>query len=218
MDFHFHSNLNRLLLVRVFHLGSLRIPFTREWCMENGYFSKQPQRWKRSLTDKSVSFSWGQSRTRRACADRSRQGRRQEFFLLDASKVLTVETILMKMINFRLSWHLSSILVNVSWLDSCMGSLRKNTFSLKAKVIQSTGESYKGRPDLPFRFLWSPALIPQIRHWPENIVHRIFHFRTPEKQRTGQKTYPPSRKLHDDHVRYRPTCNVYLYFFYAWTS
>ena len=30
MDFHFHSNLNRLLLVRVFHLGSLRIPFTRE--------------------------------------------------------------------------------------------------------------------------------------------------------------------------------------------
>ena len=160
MDFHFHSNLNRLLLVRVFHLGRLRIPFTREWCKENGYFSKQPQGWKSLLTDKSVSFSWGQSRKRRARVDRSRQGRRQEFFLLDASKVLTVETILMKMINFRLSWHLSSILVNVSWLDSCMGSFRRNTFSLKALVIQSTGESYKGRPDPPFRFPWSPALIP----------------------------------------------------------
>ena len=81
-------------------------------------------------------------------------------FLLDASKVLIVETILMKMINFRLSWHLSSILVNVSWLDSCMGSFRRNTFSLKALVIKSTGESYKGRPDPPFRFPWSPALIP----------------------------------------------------------
>ena len=80
MDFHFHSNLNRLLLVRVFHLGRLRIPFTREWCKENGYFSKQPQGWKSLLTDKSVSFSWGQSRKRRARADRSRQGRRQEFF------------------------------------------------------------------------------------------------------------------------------------------
>ena len=159
MDFHFHSNLNRLLL-RVFHLGRLRILFTREWCKENGYVSKQPQGWKGLLTDKSVSFSWGQSRTRRACVDRSRQGRRQEFFLLDASTVLTVETILMKMINFRLSWHLSSILVNVSWLDSCMGSFRRNTFSLKALVIQSTGESYKWRPDPPFRFPWSPALIP----------------------------------------------------------
>ena len=46
MDFHFHSNLNRLLLVRVFHLGRLQILFTREWCKENGYFSKQPQGWK----------------------------------------------------------------------------------------------------------------------------------------------------------------------------
>ena len=88
------------------------------------------------------------------------KGGGRNFFLLDASKVLTVETILMKMINFRLSWHLSSILVNVSWLDSCMGSFRRNTFSLKALVIQSTGESYKGRPDPPFRFPWSPALIP----------------------------------------------------------
>ena len=57
MDFHFHSNLNRLLLVRVFHLGRLRILFTREWCKENGYFSKKPQGWKSLLTDKSVSFS-----------------------------------------------------------------------------------------------------------------------------------------------------------------
>ena len=204
MDFHFHSNLNRLLLVRVFHLGSLRIPFTREWCMENGYFSKQPQGWKSSLTDKSVSFSWGQSRTRRACVDRRRQGRRQEFFLLDASKVLTVETILMKMINFRLSWHLSSILVNVSWLDSCMGSFRRNTFSLKALVIQRTGSPTRGGriplSDSPDPRPWSPY----IRHWLENIFHRIFHFRTPKKQRTGQTTCPPSRKLHDHHVRYRP--------------
>ena len=159
MDFHFHSNLHRLLLVRVFHLGRLRILFTREWCKENGYFSKQPQGWKSLLTDKSVFFSWGQSRTRRPRVDRSRQGRKQEFFLLDASKVLTVATILMRMINFRLSWHLSSILVNVSWLDSCVGCFTKNTFSLKALVIQSTEESYKGRPDPPFRFPWSPALI-----------------------------------------------------------
>lgn len=159
MDFHFHSNLNRLLL-RVFHLGRLRILFTREWCKENGYFSKQPQGWKSSLTDKSVSLSWGQSRTRRACVDRSRQGRKREFFFTGCFQGAKVETILMKMINFRLSWHLSSILVNVSWLDSWMGSFRRNTFSLKALVIQSTGESYKGRPDPPFRFPWSPALIP----------------------------------------------------------
>ena len=160
MDFHFHSNLNRLLLVRVFHLGRLRIPFTREWCKENGYFSKQTQGWKiRCQINQYPSPKDNQEEDGLAWTEADKGGGRN-FFLLDASKVLTVETILMKMINFRLSWHLSSILVNVSWLDSCMGSFRRNTFSLKALVIQSTGESYKGRSDPPFRFPWSPALIP----------------------------------------------------------
>lgn len=65
-------------------------------------------------------------------------------FLLDASKVLTVETILMKMINFRLSRHLSSMLVNDSWLDSCMGSFRRNTFSLKAWSFRVQGCPTRG--------------------------------------------------------------------------
>ena len=96
---------------------------------------------------KSVSFSWGKSRTRRARVDRTRQGRKQEFFywMLQSSSLRTADVFPVddrkyvwcsqasfqgahgwnyfnKADHSRLSWHLSSMLVNVSWLDSCMGS------------------------------------------------------------------------------------------------
>ena len=146
MDFHFHSNLNRLLLVRVFHLGRLRIPFTREWRMENGYFRKQSQRWKSSLTEISILLlrkiknkagSCGQNQTRAEAGIfywmlQSSSLRTADVFPVDDRKYVWCSqasfqgahgwNYFNKADHSRLSWHLSSMLVNVSWLDSCMGS------------------------------------------------------------------------------------------------
>ena len=206
MDFHFHSNLNRLLL-RVFHLGRLRILFTREWCKENGYFSKQPQGWKSSLTDKSVSLSWGQSRTRRACVDRSRQGRKQEFFfLLDASKVLTVEND-----QFPPFLTLEFNLGERQLIRFLNGILQK-----KYLQFESIGHSeYRGvlqvEAGSPFPIPLIPGLDPPESATDPRILF-IVYFTLEHRKNNAQV-----RK----HIHYHESCTTITWgidhFFYAWT-